>query len=133
MIIERISRKALVRSVGTSAVAFAAVALYACHSTEGARDAGSLSDANPDALPAHCCPIDYYLCNGGRTGGTRSASGTCPGSADVSYDPRVITTDQNGCPMIDRQRSTARACNPEPPAPQLDASTDAADDSRAGG
>src|SRR4051812_42851175 len=78
----------------------------------------SLATACDQKTTADCCPIDYYLCNGGRTGGARPDGGVCPGSFDIYYSPRVLTTDRQGCEMIDQTKSTVVSC-------LADAATDA--------
>lgn len=90
-----------------AAAAFSLLFAYSCSDST---DKGS--DAGADALPAFCCPLDFYLCDGGSRGGKRPASGICPRYFDSSFSPRVETVDEYGCPIIDLTKSKEVSCFP---------------------
>ena len=98
-------------------------------SKDVARDAGGdvAQDVGADGNLDPCCPLDFYMCDGGRRGGKRPANGVCQVYFDEYFSPRVETVDEYGCPIIDLTKSTSRSCFSFPDAAPIDGQSDVPD------
>jgi hypothetical protein len=78
-------------------------------------DATTDADAKSGEVAAVCCAVETPSCNCFNVGGSRNQFGACPQICDASPKPDdwKMSTDQNGCPILQQTASTY-VCNAPP-------------------